>query len=161
MRARTRLFRLTATVAMAAVLSNALLPVAASARPAPETSTGKLEQNQGDPPARVGRVATTAGSASFRTASDTQWSPVTVNYPVSSGDAFWADNAAQLRLEISDSRIILAPLTEFDINSLDATGLHATVPQSQLYLRLRDLTPNEVLTLQTPRGLVRIVQPGR
>src|SRR4051794_6263288 len=120
MRAPSRLFRLTASVAMAAVLSNAVLP--AAAQPAPQPGADQPDQTQGDPPVRVGRVATVAGSVSFRTASDTQWSPASVNYPVSSGNAFWADTNAQVRLQVSDSRITLAPLTEVDVNSLDAGG---------------------------------------
>ncbi|MFL5284615.1 MAG: hypothetical protein ACJ8AW_27410, partial [Rhodopila sp.] len=153
MRSRSRLFRLSASAAMAGLLSNALLPAAGIAQPAPPSTGGLPDQSQGDPPARVGRVATTSGSVSFRTASDVQWSPASANYPVSSGDAFWADNNAEARLEVSDSRIVMAPLTEFDVTTLDASGVQGVVAQGEVYLHLRDLALNETWTLQTPRGM--------
>jgi hypothetical protein len=161
MHQQSRLFRLSATVAMAALLGNSFIPVSAMAQPAPPPGAGQPNQSQGDPPARVGRLANVSGTVSFRTTSDTQWSPASVNYPVSSGNAFWADNDSMARLEISDSRVALAALTEFDVNTLDDTGLQGTVAQGEIYAHLVNLAPNEVWTLQTPRGAVRISQPGR
>ena len=166
MHAQSCLFRLTATVAIAAILGNALLPATAAAQPAVPSGADRgpdksADQTQDDPPARVGRIASTFGSVSFRTAADTQWAPAGVNYPVSSGNAFWADGHSRARLEISGNRVALAPLTEFDVTMLDAAGLQGSVPQGEVYLNLRDLTPNEAWTLQTPRGVVRLAQPGR
>jgi hypothetical protein len=161
MHQQSRLFRLSATVAMAALLGNSIVPVTAMAQPAPPPGGAQPDQSQGDPPARVGRLANVSGTVSFRTSSDTQWSPASANYPVSSGNAFWADNNSAARLEISDSRVALAPLTEFDVNTLDDSGLQGTVAQGEIYMHLVNLAPNEVWTLQTPRGAVRIAQPGR
>ncbi|MBS0640110.1 MAG: hypothetical protein JSS43_09575, partial [Proteobacteria bacterium] len=164
MHAQSRLFRLTATVAAAAMLCAVFPPSGAVAQPEgpPEgPRAAASDRYQGDPPARVGRIAAASGSVSFRTSADTQWAPASVNYPVSSGNAFWADNGSQVRLDIADSRIVLAPLTEFDVNTLDTGGLQATVPQGEVYVHLRTLAPGETWILQTPRGAVRLLQPGR
>lgn len=162
MRNGTRLFRLTTSVAIAALLGGTVLPPRALAQPAPsgpDTSAAD-KATQADPPERVGRLARMAGTVSFHTQDDTQWSPASVNYPVSTGDAFWTEPNAQADLEISASRIALNGGTEFDIDTLDANGLQATSRQGTTYLHLRDLAPGENWSVQTPRGLVRLMAPG-
>jgi hypothetical protein len=165
MRRNPRLFRLTATVAMTALLCDAVLPLAAVAQPAPPPlpapGQGRPDINQGDPPARVGRIAGMTGTVSFHNEGDTDWSAASLNYPVSSGNAFWTEPSANARLEISDSRVVLGGETEFDVTTLDASGLQGVVPQGETYIHLRDLAPNEAWSIQTPRGLVRLSGQGR
>src|SRR4030081_3167786 len=97
MRQNPRFFRLTATVAIGALLCNAITPIA-MAQPGPPPSASPAPpagQNQGDPPDRVGRIASAYGAVSFRTSADTNWSAATANYPVSSGSAFWTEPNAR------------------------------------------------------------------
>jgi hypothetical protein len=165
MRRNPRLFRLTATVAMTALLWDTVLPLTAAAQPAPPPlaapGQGRPDVNQGDPPARVGRIAGMTGTVSFHNEGDTDWSAASLNYPVSSGNAFWTEPSADARLEISDSRVVLGGGTEFDVTTLDASGLQGVVPQGEVYIHLRDLAPNEAWSIQTPRGLVRLSGQGR
>ena len=161
MRQNPRLFRLSATVAIGALLCGAVLP-AATAQPAPPASPAtQPDQTQADPPARVGRIASQSGAVSFRTSADTQWSVASPNYPVSAGDAFWTEPTARAELEISASRIDLSGQTEFDVTTLDTGGLQAVAPQGELYVHLVDLAANEVWSVQTPRGMVRMTGSGR
>ena len=53
---------------------------------------------------------------------------------------------------MSASRIVLAGGSEFDIDTLDNAKLLATLPQGEIYVHIRALAPNEVYTVQTPRG---------
>jgi hypothetical protein len=164
MRRNPRLFRLTSSVAVSALLWDAAWPLAAMAQPAPPPlppAQGQPDQNQADPPARVGRVAAITGAVSFHNAGDTQWSTASVNYPVSSGNAFWTEPSAQTQLEISDSRIALAGGSEFDIYALDASGLQGVAALGETYIHLSDLAPNETWSVQTPRGLVHLGGAGR
>jgi hypothetical protein len=165
MRRNPRLFRLTATVALTALLCDSLLPLAAVAQPAPpplpEAGQGRPSLVQGDPPARVGRIAGMTGAVSFHNEGDTSWSRASLNYPVSSGNAFWTEPSASARLEISDSRIVLGSGSEFDVTTLDASGLQAVAAQGEAYIHLRDLAPDEAWSIQTPRGLVRLSGQGR
>jgi hypothetical protein len=163
MRQNSRLFRLSASAAIGALLCNATLPMA-WAQPAPPPPTAQVvppEQNQADPPDRVGRIASESGAVSFRTSADTQWSAAASNYPVSSGNAFWTEPSARAELEISASRVDMSGQTEFDVTTLDAGGLQAVIPQGEVYLHLTDLAPNEAWSVQTPRGIVRLTSPGR
>jgi hypothetical protein len=172
MRPHSRLYRLSSSVALVALLCDTMLPAVAAAQPGvqpaqsqdlqPAQSQGvQSDQSQGDPPARVGRVARIEGGASFRTTGDTQWTAASANFPVSTGDAFWTEPNAQAVLEISASRVVMADRTELDVTSLDAAGLVAVTPQGETYFHLRDLAPNEVWSVQTPRGLVHLTAPGR
>ncbi len=162
MRRNTRFFRLTASVAITALLWDITLPPAAFAQPAPPPIPQLYTpQSQTDPPARVGRIARINGTVSFHNQGDADWSPASVNYPVSTGEAFWTEPASTTELEISDSRIVLAPATQLDIATLDTNGVQAVAAQGETYLHLRDLTSNETWVVQTPRGLVRLGGPGR
>lgn len=161
MRQNSSLFHLSASVAIGALLCNATLPALAQPTPPPAVQVTAPDQTPGDPPVRVGRIASETGAVSFRTSADTQWSAAASNYPVSSGNAFWTEPSARAELEISGSRIDLSGQTEFDVTSLDAAGLQAVVPQGELYLHLADLAPNEAWLVQTPRGVVRLAQAGR
>lgn len=48
-----------------------------------------------DPPARVGRLSDIEGVVSFHTADQTDWSPATLNYPVTGGTSFWTEPNAR------------------------------------------------------------------
>jgi FecR protein len=158
-----RLFRLSATVAMGALLCNTLFPVAV-AQPAPpppvQPAQSQPDPAQADPPARVGRIASQSGAVSFRTSADTQWSAATPNYPVSAGNAFWTEPTARANLEISASSVSLNGQTELDISTLDDSGLQAVAPQGEAYFHL-NLAPNEIWSVETPRGTARLTQSGR
>lgn len=166
MRRSPRLFRLVASAALSALLGDAMLPLAALAQaalpPLPPGEPGQPpDQNQGDPPERVGRIATVNGPVSFRTQGDTDWTPASINYPVSAGNSFWTEPTATADLEVSDSRVALAGATELTVTGLDMGGLQAVAAQGEAYLRLRDLAPNEKWLITTPRGVVRLRGAGR
>ena len=153
---------LSACVALATLLGNTGLPLvpAAGAQP-PQPAQTPPDQNRGDPPERVGRIAELSGELSWRTGADTGWSAAALNYPVSSGDAFWTEPSAVTGIEIAACRVVLAGGTEFDLTALGASGLQAVAAQGETYLHLRDLAPGEVWSVRTPRGLIRLLGPGR
>lgn len=159
---RTRtLFRLCTGVATAALGLQAVAPALAQPVPPLPSASDASNQDQSDPPARVGRIARVSGTASFHEQGDAQWSPASVNFPVASGDAFWTEPTARMALEIGASRIVLAGGTEFDIATLDPNGLQSVAARGEVWLNLRGLAPDEAWTVTTPRGLVHLNGPGR
>ena len=130
-----------------------LLPVPLHAQEAPAAGV--------TPPVRVGRLAWTRGSVSFRPAGQDGWDPATVNYPVNAGDSLWTQPDATAGMQVSDTLIALAPSTEFDLDRLDTATLTATEPEGEVYVRVGALLPGESYTLATPRGSVTIAMPGR
>lgn len=149
MRTQQIRFRLTAAAAIAGIaLGNAWMTPAAA-------------QDTGDPPARVGRIAGLTGTVSFRTSDAADWTGAVLNYPVTSGNDFWTEPEARATIGISGNRLVLDGLTELDVATLDTASFSATEPQGRTYLHLAWLQPGETWSLQTPRGLVSIAQPGR
>ena len=153
MRTQNRPFRLTASIAATSLVLGQLLPsqTLAQGGPPPPPPFAQDQQSAGDPPERVGRLARVNGAVSFHTQDDSQWTPATTNYPVTAGNAFWTEPNAQADIEISGSRVSMAPGTELDIATLNDTAFQATVPQGEAYLRLRAAAPNETYAIQTPR----------
>jgi hypothetical protein len=157
MRTQTGPFRLISAIAVAALALAQTLPSPALAQPAPPPYT----QQSGDPPTRVGRLAQINGTVSYHTLDETQWSPAMLNYPVSQGNSFWTQPNAQASIEVSASRIVMAPETELDVASLTDSAFQATVPQGEVYLHVQSVTPNEAYSVLTPRGVVTLASPGR
>ncbi|MFC3677540.1 DUF6600 domain-containing protein [Ferrovibrio xuzhouensis] len=116
----------------------------------------------GDPPARVGRLAQMNGTVSFHTADADQWSPASLNYPVTSGNALWTEPGARAMLQIgSGSRLVMDGGTELDIATLDDSTLAASVPQGSVYLQVDSLVAGERYTIRTPRGDLDVTARGR
>ena len=112
------------------------------------------------PLASAGSPSSAARCHSIRQ-DDQQWSAATLNYPVTQGDAFWTEPNAHAVIEVSASRIAMAPGTELDIGSLTNSAFQATAPQGELYLNVRTATQDESYAVQTPRGLISFTAPGR
>ena len=163
MRTQNPRFRLAATVAVTALLLSQVLPRPAMAQgaPPPLRPAGAQDQQGGDPPTRVGRLAQLSGTVSFHAQDEDQWNPATLNFPVVQGNAFWTEPNAQAVIEVSASRIAMAPGTELDVATLTDTAFQGTEAQGELYLRVRAATPDETYAVQTPRGLVTLTAPGR
>jgi hypothetical protein len=156
MRTQNRTFRLIASLAIGGLLF-AQMPPPAVAQPVPPPPATQ----QGDPPTRVGRLARMTGTVSFHSQDETDWAPAVLNYPVTAGSSFWTQPGAQASIEVSASRVVMAPQTELDVSNLtDATFL-GTVPQGEVYLHVQAATPDEAYAVQTPRGLVTLSSPGR
>src|ERR1051325_8799407 len=123
MQRNTCSFRLTAVLAVSALVLS--LPSSALAQGAPPSPPplGAPDHQSGDPPARVGRLARISGTVSFHSQDQDQWNPAVTNYPVTSGNAFWPQPNARAVIEVSGSRIVMAPATELDIATLYDTTL--------------------------------------
>ena len=149
---RRQLFGVTAWVAAGVV---ALGPAMAVPPPIPSAYPVAA------PPGRVGRVARLAGAVSFHTADADHWDPAAINYPVTSGDAFWTEPQARADIGIAGSRIAMDGSTEFDVTTLDDRTLAAVEPQGGVYLHLANVPSGGVTSIQTPRGMVQLAGDGR
>ncbi len=158
MRAHNNLFRLAAWIASTGMILGPAAPVVQAQTPP------TVDQAQGPevtPPLRVGRLGWMQGAVSFHTADQDSWSPAVVNYPVTSGDAFWTQPGAEAGIQVSDVLVAMSPATELDIDNLDESSFAVTEPQGEIYLRVGTLTPGETYSVQTPRGMVTIATSGR
>ncbi len=162
MRTHNTVFRLTTAAAIGGLtLGPAMQQAAWAQTPPPPADAAPAGPNAGDPPARVGRLASLAGTVSFHTAGQDHWDAAIQNYPVTSGDAFWTEPQAAAAIEIGSTHIALSEQSEFDVDTLDNTALAATEPQGEVYLRVPMVANGETYTITTPRGSVAINAVGR
>src|SRR5215470_1256496 len=60
-----------------------------------------------DPPALVGRLAAMDGTVSFHTKDETTWAAATPNYPITSGNALWADANSHAGIQLGANDVDL------------------------------------------------------
>lgn len=114
-----------------------------------------------DPPGRVGRIGLLEGAVSFHTADQEDWSPASLNYPVTAGNSFWTEPDARVELQIGGATVRLRPSTEFDVTALDEESFQGQIGQGSVNLRVRDFGPDQYYQIVTAHGTVQITQPGR
>ena len=113
-----------------------------------------------DPPSRVGRTALLLGTVSFHTADQTSWGVAALNYPVTSGNAFWTQPSSAAQIDIGSTHLALDQATEFNIDTLDDHTLQATEAQGAIFLRIRNVPAGDSYRITTPRGVAVISQAG-
>jgi hypothetical protein len=113
-----------------------------------------------DPPARVGRLSEMTGTVSFHDSGDEQWSPATLNYPVTAGNSFWTEPGAQAEIHVGSTALHLDNSTELDITALDDQRFDATIPQGTINIRVLRFNNGDGYNIATPRGTVSLASPG-
>jgi hypothetical protein len=143
-------------------LSTPLSAIAQPAAPPGAAAQGQDVAGQAntDPPAIAGSLAAIAGSVSFHAAGETQWSPATLNYPVTNGEGFWTEPQASATIDVADDQVVLDESTEFDVTTLDNSQFVASEAQGAIFVQLKSLTQGQTLVVNTPRGSVQISQAG-
>ena len=149
-------YRLTAALVASGMILGPVAPALAQDMPGPGANGPEVS-----PPLRAGRLAWTRGNVSYRQAGQSDWTPAVVNYPVAQGDSLWTAPGATAGMQVSDTELDLSTNTELDLDQLGDRTLEGTVPQGEMYVRVRSLAPQETYTLVTPRGSVVIATPGR
>jgi len=151
-------------LAMSAILAAGLsLPGPAIAQaPPPDTDQQPTDQEQQpDPPARVGRLSYISGTVSFRTLDEEQWDTAVINYPVTGGLGFWTEPNARATIELSHGAIRMESSTEVDVQQFDDQIIQIGVPQGSINFRLRAIDSGETYRIVTPTGTIQLDQPGR
>jgi len=154
-------FRLTALFAIGSLAVGDMAPTLGWAQPAPPAPPAGAAPPSGDPPGRVGSLSRVSGTVSFHTSDEAQWGAATLNYPVTSGNAFWTEPNAGADIDVGSTRLTMAPQTEFDIATLDDHAMAATEAQGEMYLRIRDLAQGDSFAITTPRATVTLSTQGR
>jgi len=140
------------------------VPCGGMAQPAPPGTTPEAQaagQPDTNPPAIAGSLADMAGSVSFHASGETQWSPATLNYPVTNGEGFWTEPQASATIDVADDKVVLDESTEFDVATLDQNQFVATEAQGAIFIQLATVQQGQTLTVNTPRGSVQISQAGQ
>lgn len=113
-----------------------------------------------DPPSRVGRLNLIEGSVSYRPADSDEWTPATLNYPLTTGDQVWTEAGARAEAHVGQAAIRLAPETDFSVALLDDQTVRLQLSQGSLDVRLRGLEPDELFEVVTPEASITLREPG-
>jgi hypothetical protein len=115
---------------------------------------------QGEPPARVGRLAFTNGAVSFHDAAESVWRPAVVNTPLTTGDAIWTEPNARSEITLAGARIRMEGASELDMLALDDTQTRMRLSQGRIDVRTFSLDASEPYQVVTPRGTISLLQQG-
>jgi hypothetical protein len=115
----------------------------------------------GTPPARVGQIAGLVGDVSFNGAgSNGAWVAAQDNYPLITGDSLYTQAGAEAAIALDSSRLVIAPLTELQVTSLDDESFTATQADGEMLLKLSALAPGQSFAIDTPGGTVTMAASG-
>jgi uncharacterized protein DUF6600 len=114
---------------------------------------------QGDPPARVGRISYLEGTVSYHAADQGGWLPATLNYPVVAGHSYWTEPRSLLELQVGPAEFRLDETTALDILLLDENGSRLRLDQGVINIHLRSMEQGWVQVV-TPAGYIDLVEPG-
>jgi len=113
-----------------------------------------------DPPDRVGRLNLVSGTVSFHPASVEEWTPATLNYPLTVGDHLWTDQDGQAEIHIGSTAMRLASSTDFEILNLDDQTTQIRLSTGSLNVRVRHLDPDEIVEVDTPNAAATLTRAG-
>ncbi|HEY6895385.1 MAG TPA: FecR domain-containing protein, partial [Rhodanobacteraceae bacterium] len=113
-----------------------------------------------DPPERVGRIAFVNGTASFRAADATEWSPAMLNYPVTIGDHVWTDRNGRVELEMGATAVALDATTAMSVLNLDSQIVQVRLVQGSAIVRVRERADDETIEIDTPNGVATVRAAG-
>jgi Family of unknown function (DUF6600) len=137
-------------------LAPALLAIVMAGSAAAQDANGP----DGGPPALVGRISAITGPVSMQRSDAQDWIDAGVNEPVSIGDAVYAPEGADARIQIGATDLDLKSDTEIDIAALDDNAGTIRLDSGSLDLRVSAVPTDDGLSIATPRGTVRLTQPG-
>ena len=113
---------------------------------------GALAADDDDLPRRVGRVADVGGEL-FLAPQDgpTDWAPIGINYPVTSGDNLWVGADGRAEIDYGGGQFRLAGDTNLHVSRLDDRQLALFVAQGRVIVRLRVARPRRGRDASTRR----------
>jgi hypothetical protein len=112
-----------------------------------------------DPPSVVGRLSDVEGTVSFHTGDQSDWSPATLNYPITTGSSLWTEPSARTEVQIGGAELRMDQGTWVDVTELDDNATQVRVNQGVVNIHVLAMPPGGVSVL-TPLGQVDLTQPG-
>ena len=139
----------------------ALCRVAAAAMLLAAVSLSAHAQADEELPARVARVAEFAGDIFLATEDRaTEWTPVGLNYPVTSGDNLWVGGDGRAEVDYGGGQVRMGGDTNVNVSRLDDRQMALFVAQGRLLVRVRVLGAGDGARVDTPNAQVRLMRPG-
>lgn len=116
---------------------------------------------QGDPPARVGRLAIVENHVEFRAERGAQPVPATPNWPVSSGAVIASGAGGRAEIWIGSTAYRIGEASEVEFPVVDDARVAVRIRRGSLAISVVDRDQVDDLELAVPEGRIRFVTPGR
>lgn len=114
-----------------------------------------------DPPSVAGRLNYISGPVSFAPAQASEdWVAAALNRPLTTGDRLWTDRNGRAEMHVGSLAIRMAAQTSMDVLNLEERALQLRVAQGNVNLRVRRLSSDRLLEIDTPDGAVVVRRPG-
>jgi hypothetical protein len=113
-----------------------------------------------DPPSQIGRLSYISGSVSFHPGSLDEWTPATLNYPLTAGDHLWTDTGSRAEVHVLTAAIRLNSNTEFSFLNLDDQTVQVRVPEGSIIINLRSVDAGTTFEIDTPDATVTLPSAG-
>ncbi|HTC42037.1 MAG TPA: DUF6600 domain-containing protein [Candidatus Acidoferrales bacterium] len=122
---------------------------------------GRAVADGDDPPSRVARLSFTDGQVSFSPAGTDDWVGAELNRPMTTGDKLWTDANSRAELHVGSASIRLSDQTGFSFLNLDDHMMQIRLTEGTISLRVRRMTQEEAVEVDTPNLALSILGPGR
>ena len=89
-----------------------------------------------------------------------EWTPATLNYPLTTGDSLWTDEQSRGEVHLASAVLRLGPGTEMSFLDLDDPAVQVSLPRGLLSVRIRDLDEGETFEIDTPTMSMMLLARG-
>jgi hypothetical protein len=113
-----------------------------------------------DPPSQVGRLNYIDGTVSFQPGTLDDWTPATLNYPLSEGDQVWTDQDGKAEIHVGSTALRLGSDTDFTFLALDDETVQVRLSSGSLNVRLHRLDPGDTFEVDTPNATISLDSVG-
>ena len=119
-----------------------------------------LFADEGDPPARVARISYMQGNVSFQPPGETQWSQASLNYPITTGDRLYTDQAARAEIEAGPFSVHLSGTTDLTLANLTDQVIQLGLGQGIIRVSVFALPNGNTVEVDTPNGALTLLSAG-
>ncbi|WP_417069306.1 DUF6600 domain-containing protein [Niveibacterium terrae] len=113
-----------------------------------------------DPPGRIGRIALISGSVETWSPGDKNWAAASLNNPLTSGWAIWADRDGRAEIRIGSSAVHLAGDSQANFTRIDDQAVLVEAARGSFRARVRSLGENDRFLLGADGIQFEVRQPG-
>jgi hypothetical protein len=125
-------------------------------------SAGSLaDEGPGERPGdRAGRIGALSGTVSVHAAGQSRWIAAVSERALVSGDGVWTQPGARAKVELGRAAFELKEQTQLEFANVTGGDAELKLVQGALDVTVPSFGPGESWQVDTPRGAVRLMQPG-
>src|SRR5215813_6911378 len=113
-----------------------------------------------DPPSVVSRVSYLSGNVSFEPSGENQFSQASINYPLTTGDRIYTEQAGRVELETGNIAVRVSGNTDITTTNLTDNLLQFALSQGTARFRAYNIPAGQSIEIDTPNAAFTILRTG-